>query len=129
MGKQPATRMGIDLVEVARMARLDSTPGLAEQLFTPGEILYCRAQRKPLIAFASCFAAKEAYLKASGLGLHAGTVFSEIEIDCDLPHHPKLILHGALKARFMTPSRIHLSIGQSRELACAVVALEEKRNC
>lgn len=127
MGTQSATRVGVDLVEAARMAQLDSTPGLAEQLFTTKEITYCTSQRFPQIAFASCFAAKEAFLKASGLGLHGGTVFSEIEIVYNLPCQPQLILHGALKARLNAPTQILLSIGKCRDMACAVVALEEKR--
>jgi holo-[acyl-carrier protein] synthase len=127
MSTQSATRLGVDLVEVTRMAQLDSTPGLAEQLFTPKEIAYCSSQRSPQIAFASCFAAKEAFLKAAGLGLHGGTAFPEIEIDCHLPRRPQLILHGVMKTRLTPPTQILLSIGTCREMACAVVALEEKR--
>ena len=110
------------------MSRLESTPGLVEQLFSPAEISYCRAQRHPNTSFAACFAAKEAFLKASGLGLHEGTIFSEIEIDFQLPHRPQLILHGALKARLGAATLCHLSMGKSGDLACAVVTLEEKRN-
>ena len=127
MSRQSATCVGVDLVEVARMAQLDSTPGLAEKLFTPNEIAYCRTQRFSRATFASFFAVKEAFLKASGLGLHAGTVFSEIEIDCQLPRHPKLIFHGALKARLANQTHVLLSIGNCRDMACAVVTLEEKR--
>lgn len=127
MSTQSATRVGVDLVEVTRMVQLDSTPGLAEQVFTPKEIAYCRSQRSPQVAFASIFAAKEAFLKAIGLGLHGGTVFPEIEIDFYLPRRPQLILHGVMKARLTAPTQILLSIGKCREMACAVVALEEKR--
>jgi len=127
MNHQKLPRVGIDLVEVDRMSRLVSTPGLTEQLFAPAEISYCRARRRPHASFAACFAAKEAFLKASGLGLHAGTIFTDIEIDFELPNRPQLILHSALKARIGVPALCHLSMGESGDLACAVVALEEKR--
>ncbi|PWB76248.1 holo-ACP synthase [candidate division GN15 bacterium] len=120
-------RVGIDLVAINRMNRLDSTPGLAEQLFTPAELSRCRARKRPKAALAACFAAKEAFLKASGLALHEGTLFSNIEIDCELPHRPHVTLHGSLKARFGESTVCHLSMGECRDLACAVVALEEKR--
>lgn len=127
MNEQQFPRMGIDIVEVERMSRFKSTPGLTEQLFTPGEISYCKTRRRPHASFAACFAAKEAFLKASGLGLHAGMIFSEIEIDFELPNRPQLVLHGALKARLGVSTLCHLSMGESGDLACAVVALEEKR--
>ncbi len=119
--------VGIDLVEVKRMNRLESTPGLAEQLFTPSEISYCKAQRRPQASFAACFAAKEAFLKASGLGLHQGTVFSDIEIGFEFPNRPQLALHGSLRASVSESTLCHLSLASSNDLACAVVALEEKR--
>lgn len=109
------------------MSRLETTPGLVEQLFAPAEISYCNAQRHPRASFAKCFAAKEAFLKASGHGLHEGTTFSDIEIDFQLPYRPQLILHGALKSSLGASTLCHLSMGESGDLACAVVALEEKR--
>ena len=128
MHVQTPPRIGIDLVEVDRMAKLESTPGLAEQLFTYGEIAYCQAHRFPRISFAACFAAKEAFLKASGIGLHAGMTFSEIEIEYTHPHQPTLTLHGRLRERFADTFACHLSVGTCHDMASAVVALEEKRN-
>jgi len=79
------------------MAQLDSTPGLAEQLFTPKEIAYCSSQRSPQIAFASCFAAGG--LSQSGrLGLHGGTAFLKLKLTVTSTP-PQLKLHGVMKTR------------------------------
>ncbi len=127
MNRPVLPRIGIDLVAIDRMNRLDSTPGLAEALFTPAELIRCRSLRRPKAAFAACFAAKEAFLKASGLGFHEGTLFSDIEIDFAFPNRPQLTLYGSLQANLGDSMLCHLSLGECGDLACAVVALEEKR--
>lgn len=64
--------IGVDLCDVGRMrASLTRTPTLAERLFTPGERAYCELRRDPAERYAARFAAKEAVLKAMGLGLGA----------------------------------------------------------
>lgn len=64
--------IGVDLCEVDRMrTALERTPTLADRLFTPGERAYCDLRRDPAERYAARFAAKEAVLKAMGLGLGA----------------------------------------------------------
>jgi holo-[acyl-carrier protein] synthase len=118
--------IGIDIVDVERMTRLHDTPGLAEQLFTSGERSYCSNHRHPVSQFAACFAAKEAFLKASGIALHEGLKFSEIEIVNRVSGQPDLVLHGTLRDRFDATTRCHVSVSHTGSLACAVVALERK---
>jgi holo-[acyl-carrier protein] synthase len=64
--------IGVDLCDVGRMrASLARTPTLAGRLFTPEERAYCEQRPDPAERYAARFAAKEAVLKAMGLGLGA----------------------------------------------------------
>lgn len=64
--------IGVDLVEVDRMRRvLLRTPSLADRVFTAAEQAYAHAARDPAQRFAVRFAAKEAAMKALGVGLGA----------------------------------------------------------
>jgi holo-[acyl-carrier protein] synthase len=86
--------IGVDLVDVARMrASLARTPTLADRLFTPGERAYAEAARDPAERFAVRFAAKEAVLKALGVGLGAAD-WHEIEVVRAESGAPSLVLTG-----------------------------------
>src|SRR5688500_16174421 len=64
--------VGIDAVEVERFRTvLARTPTMAERLFTPGELSYALKANDPTERLAARFAAKEAVLKAMGVGLGA----------------------------------------------------------
>lgn len=60
--------VGLDLVDPARLgARLERSPGLAQELFHAGELDYCAQQPDPNQHLAARFAAKEAVIKALGI--------------------------------------------------------------
>ncbi len=64
--------VGVDLVEVGRFRRvLARTPSLVDRLFTADEQAYAQAARDPVERYAVRFAAKEATMKALGVGLGA----------------------------------------------------------
>lgn len=64
--------LGIDAVEIDRFRMvLGRRPGLAERLFTAGERAYAAGQADPAPSLAVRFAAKEAVMKALGVGLGA----------------------------------------------------------
>ncbi len=72
--------IGVDLVEVDHMrTALARTPTLAARLFTDGERAYALAAHDPSQRFAARFAAKEAVLKALGVGLGAAD-WHDIEV-------------------------------------------------
>jgi holo-[acyl-carrier protein] synthase len=72
--------IGIDTVEVDRFRRvLQKRPGIADRLFTPAEQAYGRRQRDPSERLAARFAAKEAVMKALGVGLGA-FAFRDVEV-------------------------------------------------
>ena len=56
-------RVGIDLIEIARVARaLERHPRFAERVFTQTERDYCLSRANPAQHFAARFAGKEAVL-------------------------------------------------------------------
>src|SRR6266513_3018538 len=65
-----ALGVGIDLIEINRVERaLERRPSLADRLFTPAELAYSRERARPGRHLAARFAAKEAVIKALGLGV------------------------------------------------------------
>lgn len=87
--------IGVDLVEIDRMRiALDRTPGLIDRCFTEDEVAYALRRRDPTERFAVRFAAKEATMKAMGVGL--GEVrLRDIEVRRAESGRPSLLLHGA----------------------------------
>lgn len=64
--------IGVDLVEVERMrTALARTPSLRDRLFTPAEQAYAESAKDPAERYAVRFAAKEAAMKALGVGIGA----------------------------------------------------------
>lgn len=87
--------IGADLVELDRFrVALERTPSIVERLFTPAERAYAERRRDPVERFAARFAAKEAVLKALGVGI-GGMAFREIEVVRARSGEPAVVLHGA----------------------------------
>jgi holo-[acyl-carrier protein] synthase len=87
--------IGVDLCEVERMrTALARTPRLRDRLFTDSERSYCDQRRDPTERYAARFAAKEAVLKAMGLGVGA-CKWREIEVARADSGAPSVLLHGA----------------------------------
>jgi holo-[acyl-carrier protein] synthase len=64
--------LGLDAVEVDRFRRvLARTPTVADRVFTDGERAYGERARDPAQRLAARFAAKEAAMKALGVGIGA----------------------------------------------------------
>lgn len=87
--------VGIDAVDVERMAAaLARTPSLIERLFTPEERAYCEAATTPAPRFAVRFAAKEAAMKALGVGIGAYP-WHDVEVARSSSGAPSLVVVGA----------------------------------
>ena len=112
--------VGLDLIEIPRIERaLARRPTLAERIFSVAELDFARARARPGRHLAARFAAKEAALKALGLG---GLRLHEVEVEGGGDVPPTLRLSGAAA----TAARgrgvdLELSLTHSRELAAAVV--------
>lgn len=119
---------GVDLVQVVRIGRFRTRWGERgmTRLFTPGELEYCLQLARPLPSLAARFAAKEAFLKASGNGPGRAGAWTEIEVMRARNGRPALKLHGraAAAAERLGVAHVHLTLSHTTELATAVVVLE-----
>lgn len=86
--------VGTDLVDVDRMRVVcERTPGVVTRVFTEAERTYATAARDPAQRLAARFAAKEAVLKALGVGLGVAPL-TDIEVVRAVSGQPAVVLHG-----------------------------------
>jgi holo-[acyl-carrier protein] synthase len=79
---------------VTRFAKiLDRRPNMAQRLFTADERTYADTFADPAMTLAARFAAKEAVMKALGVGLGA-FAFVEVEVQREPSGAPHLVLSG-----------------------------------
>lgn len=127
MSAAPASlRVGVDLVEVARVKDLVSKYGsrFIHRVFTPREQAACglNSARWQMERLAARFAAKEAVAKALGTGIGA-VAFREIEVVNDDLGRPELVLHGgaAELGRELGLQHWAISLSHTHEQAVAFV--------
>lgn len=120
--------LGTDLAQISRFAKFlaDGNMTLIERLFTVGERDYALPRRFPAPSLAARFAAKEAFVKALGLGMRDGMTWHDIEVVNDRLGAPSLRLSGraAEIVRERGILRVHLSYSHDADQAVATVILE-----
>ena len=114
------TGIGIDLIEIERLERaIERRPRLADRVFSAAELAQSRDKARPGRHLAARFAAKEAALKALGLG---GLRLHEVEVEGGGDEPPTLRLHGeAAAAAAREGVELQVSLTHSRDMAAAVV--------
>jgi holo-[acyl-carrier protein] synthase len=121
--------IGTDLARVGRFQRFLSAERLPvlERLFTEGERAYALAKKNPAPHLAARFAAKEAFLKALGLGLREGISWQDLEVVNDHLGCPSLRISGRAAEIFQQRGLgiCHLSYSHDGEYAVATVVLEK----
>jgi holo-[acyl-carrier protein] synthase len=92
----PVLGLGIDLCEIERLREsMTRTPGMRTRIFTAAEQEYCDRKRDPAERYAARFAAKEAVMKAMGIGL-GGCAVRDIEVVRDEGSGaPAVLLHAS----------------------------------
>lgn len=120
--------LGTDIIEVRRVRVLVERygEGFERRWFSPREIDYCLAKRKPWLHFAARLATKEAAVKA----LHTPLSWRELSVEIGLSGAPVLLLSGSArqKATNLGVSLMHLSISHCEEYATATVIAERLEN-
>ena len=115
--------IGNDLVDLDRFREvLQRTPTIVGRVFTEDEQRYARLRRDPTERFGARFAAKEATMKALGVGL-GEVVMVDIEVVRAESGAPSLQLHGtaAAMAAERGVKRWLLTISHTDHLAQAIV--------
>jgi len=86
--------IGVDAVDVQRFrVSLGRTPSMRTRLFTPEELAYVAPKSDPVPSLAARFAAREAVMKAMGLGLGAFG-FHEVWVSRAATGEPSLVVTG-----------------------------------
>jgi holo-[acyl-carrier protein] synthase len=121
--------LGTDLIETRRVEQSIDRFGdrFLERIFSPLEIAYCKRKKNAAESFAARFAAKEAGAKALGTGISRGVTWKDFEVKRETSGRPSLHLSGraAELAVAIGVKRIQLSLTHSRDLAMAVVVVED----
>lgn len=119
--------VGIDQIEVSRVKRKIEDKGFLSKVFSDNEIDYCLARGVPAQHFAARFAAKEAMLKALGVGLTGGFELSNISVESGVEGKPHICLKGRVKDHCNEQKirKIHVSMSHLKDIASAIVILEK----
>lgn len=118
--------IGIDLVDVDRLAAaMRRRPGLADRMFTERECATSATGARRNERLAARFAAKEATMKALGVGLGAFAL-RDVEILVSAAGTPSLVLSGAALAlaERRGAGALHVSMTHTASSASAVVVAE-----
>ena len=114
--------IGVDMLEIARMQHaLDERPYFIRRLFTEDERMYCEHTARPAEHYAGRFAAREAVLKALGLGFGNGVGIGDVSVVRDDSGRPHALLAGraAEVAREHGVREVALSISHTHDVAVA----------
>lgn len=115
---------GVDIIEIWRVKRVAEQYGdrFLKRIYTERELAYCRGRAPQL---ATRFAAKEAVMKALGVGIR-GLRWKDIEVVRERGRAPTVQLHGTALARAQKIGLDHLaiSLSHSDEYAVAYVVGE-----
>jgi holo-[acyl-carrier protein] synthase len=110
-------RIGVDLVEVARIARLIKNKNFLERVFTARETAYCLPKKNKAQHFAVRFATKEAVWKALGTGTVA---LKDIGVTNRVDGRPRVTIKGRARAD------IDISLSHTDAYAVAVAIITGK---
>ena len=119
---------GVDLIEVARFEREVARRGqsLADELFSAGELAWCRRRRRAAEGYAMAWAAKEALFKALGTGKVGRMAWQDVALTWTAAGgRPEMTLAGetARTAEEIGTSHVHVTMTSTREFGVAWVVV------
>jgi holo-[acyl-carrier protein] synthase len=120
--------VGTDVVEIARIEQALARFGerFARKILCPSELERFHGHRLPANYLAKRFAAKEAFTKALGTGIHAPANWQGVWVR-NLPSGKPVLEFSENLAKFLKQRKIlhsHLSLTDERGVAMATVILE-----
>lgn len=118
--------IGIDIAEIKRIAKSIESEAFQNRVFSPDELKICGEFKRKDECLAGKFAAKEAFMKAIGMGLRQEIWFTQIEVLNLETGQPWLRLNGEAQRRMqeMGVTGMHVSISHTADNAVALVILE-----
>ncbi len=118
--------IGLDIVEVDRFREKGTDQAFLDRLFSEKEQAMFRSRKDLPNVIAGNFAAKEAVMKAFGVGFSSG-YYREIEVLREPNGKPYVVLSGTAKQAFadLGGKQLFISISNLTSIACAQVILEK----
>ena len=123
---------GIDIVENYRLKEilLKKKSNFKKRIFTINEVAYCEKKSNSINCYAKRFAAKEAFVKALGIGFRKNIKFKNIEIVNDTYGKPYIsvnkIIANKIKTLFKVKKfNIFLSVSDEKKYSIASVIISK----
>lgn len=120
--------IGMDLCEIARFERiLEKGDGFLRRYYAPEEEAYILSRgRMAAQSAAAMFAAKEAFLKAAGIGIGGGVPLTDVAVAHESSGQPVYALSGRAleKLHAMGAEKAWLSLSHEAGMAAAVCVIE-----
>ena len=121
--------LGVDLCSVPRMQKAIRSGHFVRRIFRPHEIAYADGkgnERARAASYASAFAAREAFAKASGISMYKLALASDIFLErLENEGIPRLVVPAELDASFSDGrKRAWVSLSHDGDYAVAVVLIE-----
>ncbi|WP_018345127.1 holo-ACP synthase [Cytophaga aurantiaca] len=123
--------IGVDIVDIDRIKeRIEAGTGFRDLVFSTDEIAYCEKKTNPYESYSARFAAKEAFLKAAGIGIDFSMDLKEIAVANNEKGKPYFILTEPVE-RFLLHQlgfipETQLSLSHSKQQAIAFVLFNKK---
>jgi len=110
--------IGVDIVEIDRIAKSVGNVRFLQRVFTPEEVRYCRSKKLSAQHFAVRFAAKEAVWKAVG---EEKLLHKDIQVRNDQKGKPFIVF----PSRFQKLARrVSVSLSHGRDYAVAMAVFD-----
>ena len=122
---------GVDIVDNNRIRKAIKNKKFINRIFTNEEILHAKNKVNKTNFYAKRFAAKEAFLKALGIGIRNDINFKDISIKNNKLGKPMIILNNKIQKIIKNKLKIYnfnifLSIADENKFSIAFVILNKK---
>ena len=124
--------MGIDIVENYRVKEilLKKKSNFKKKIFTLNEVAYCEKKLNSISCYSKRFAAKEAFVKALGIGFRKNINFKDIEIVNNTHGKPYISINKKIANKIKTIFKVKkfnilLSISDEKKYSIASVIISK----
>lgn len=119
------TGIGVDLCSIERIKRALRSEQFRGKIFSREEISYAeRKNTRRYESYAACFAAREAFSKASGIPLMSVMDGENFSLAHDDNGKPQILISSELAEKFGFNAKIFVSLTHEEGYACAMVVIE-----
>jgi holo-[acyl-carrier protein] synthase len=123
---------GIDIVENYRLKKilLKKKSNFKKKIFTINEVAYCEKKSNSINCYSKRFAAKEAFVKALGIGFRKNINFKDIEVVNNTYGKPYISINKKIANKIKTLFKVKkfnilLSISDEKKYSIASVIISK----